>query len=100
MKAINILFNPDFLVFLSAGFLGMIIHWAKKWLRDETDCCLFSYLFVTQKIYTASSFLTYFAAMATLLAVGNIDYTTMQSLAISFMAGYMIDSAINTDKKL
>ena len=85
------------LIFFCLGFLGMVVHWAKKWLRDQTDCNLFCYLFVSNGRYTASSVMTYFAVMAAILAIGKIDYTTAQSLSISFLAGYMIDSALNKD---
>lgn len=87
-----------FMLFFAMGFIGMVVHWAKKWLREEVSCNLFCYLFVNNARYTAMAVLTYFAAMAGILALGSIDYLSPQSLAISFMAGYMIDSAINTDK--
>ena len=86
-----------YMVFFSAGFLGMVVHWAKKWLREQTKCNLFCYLFVSNVKYTVSSILSYFAAMAVILAIGSIDYTSAQSISISFLAGYMIDSALNKD---
>lgn len=97
MKSLEIIKDPSFYLFLASGVLGMVIHWAKKWLREQTHHGLYDYLFVIQKKYTATSVLTYFAAMAALLAVGNLDHSNVQALAISFMAGYMIDSAVNTD---
>lgn len=87
----------SFIVFCIVGLIGMIVHWAKKWLKDETTSNLFAYLFVNQGKYTALSILTYFGAIAGILAIGVVDYTNSQSLAISFLAGYMIDSAINKD---
>lgn len=89
--------NSSFLIFCLAGLFGMIVHWAKRWVRDETKTHLLSYLFSVQGKYTALSVLTYFGAMAAILAIGVVDYKSSQSLAISFLAGYMIDSAINKD---
>ena len=85
-------------MFILAGFAGMVVHWAKKWLREQTQSNLYCYLFCDHPKYTAMSVLTYIGAIATILATGAIDYLTAQSLAISFMAGYMIDSAVNQDK--
>jgi hypothetical protein len=90
--------NLEFVFFCFIGFLGMLTHWAKKWLRTETKCSLYTYLFTKQPAYTAMSVLTYFGAIATLLAMGTIDYRSPQSLGLSFLAGYMIDSAVNKDK--
>lgn len=89
--------NLSFLYFCLIGFLGMVAHWAKRWLRTETSCTLYTYLFTKQVKYTAMSVLTYFGTIAGLLALGTVDYKNPQSLGISFLAGYMIDSAINKD---
>ena len=86
-----------YMVFFGAGFLGMVAHWAKKWLREQTKSSLFRYLFVSNVKYTASSVLSYFGAMAIILAVGDVDYASSQYISISFLAGYMIDSAVNKD---
>ena len=77
----------------------MVVHWAKRWVRTETKCSLYTYLFTKQAKYTAMSVLTYFGAIAGLLATGVVDYKDPQSLGLSFLAGYMIDSAINKDSE-
>lgn len=86
-----------YMVFFGAGFAGMVTHWAKKWLRAQTKCNLFCYLFISNARYTALSVLSYFGAMAMILAVVDVNYASAQSIAISFLAGYMIDSALNKD---
>lgn len=97
MNIAEYLLKHDFLVFVLVGIAGMVIHWAKKWVRAQTKCSLFVYLFVKNRQYTALAFLTYTAAIATILMVGVVDYKSHQSLAMAFMAGYMIDSALNKD---
>lgn len=87
-----------FFLFAFVGFAGMVVHWAKKWLREQTKAGLFKYLFVVNPRYTALSALTYLGALAGILAVAEIDFANSQSLAMAFMAGYMIDSALNKDK--
>lgn len=96
-KIIEFFGGADLIIFFLAGFAGMLVHWAKRWVRDETKASLYCYLFDKQPKYTALSVLTYSSAMAGVLAMGIADYKTSQSLAISFLAGYMIDSAINKD---
>lgn len=91
------LIKHDFIVFVLVGIGGMVVHWAKKWLRAQTKCSLITYLFVKNRRYTALAFLTYTAAIATILAMGIVDYKSHQSMAMAFMAGYMIDSALNKD---
>jgi hypothetical protein len=85
-------------MFVIAGFVGMVVHWAKKWMREQTKSNLYCYLMCDNPKYTAMAILTYLAAIAAILAVGLTDYSSTQSLAMAFMAGYMIDSAINKDK--
>lgn len=87
----------SFALFFIIGFVGMVTHWGKKWLREETKTGCWTYLFRVNKRYTAMSILTYFGAIAALLSLGTIDFTSPQSLGLSFTAGYMIDSAINKD---
>lgn len=86
-----------FFLFFIVGIFGMVTHWAKKWLREETKTGCFSYLFKVNKRYTAMAVLTYFGAIAALLSLGTVDFSSPQSMGLSFMAGYMIDSAINKD---
>lgn len=97
MQIIQTLLAHDFVLFVFTGFAGMVVHWAKKWLREQTKLNLFQYLFVANKRYTAMAVLTYVAALAGILAVGIVDYKSSQTLAMAFMAGYMVDSAINKD---
>ena len=89
--------NLGFAILCLSGFAGMFVHWAKKWVRDETDTGLYQYLFQIKKKSTALSMLTYFSVIATMLAAGSVDYWSSQTLSIAFLAGYMIDSAINKD---
>ena len=97
MNLVNLLLAHDFILFVLVGLVGMIVHWAKKWIRAQTKCGLLEYLFVKNRRYTVLTLLTYTAAIASILALGVVDYKSHQSLAMAFMAGYMIDSALNKD---
>ncbi|MPS48559.1 hypothetical protein [Methylobacillus sp.] len=75
----------------------MVLSWAKKWVKDKRKVPFLKFYLCLETRYTVLSIITYFSAIATLIAVGVIDYTTHQSLAMSFMAGYTIDAAVNKD---
>lgn len=86
-----------FLLFSFVGFVGMVVHWIKRCLREESKSSLIEYLLV-HRSYTLMSIMTYLGAMGALVATGIVDFTSSQSLGLAFTTGYMIDSAVNKDK--
>lgn len=89
--------SVDFLVFFFLGVAGMVGHWAKRWVRLETDKTLWSYLFRDSPRYTLYAFLTYVGAVLSMVIFGDIDFASKEALGLAFTTGYSIDSAINKD---
>ncbi len=83
----------SFLLFLLAGFVGLFLHWFKKWSRGEIAIGFIAYM-ITEKKHSIASVVALFSAIVTMYVGGDIELTK-QSLALAFMAGYSIDSAIN-----
>ena len=93
----EIIFTKAFLLFFGIGIVGMISHWAKRWLRQQTKANLYEYLFVNNPKYTASAFLAYVGAILVLVFGGHTDFESTQALGLAYATGYGIDSALNKD---
>lgn len=86
-------------IFGLAGVVGMFSHWFKRWIRAEVKVSLFDYLFTKNSRYTLYAFFSYAGVMAGLFQIGIDNYISSESLILSFMAGYNIDSVVNKDVK-
>ena len=86
--------STGLILFFAVGFIGMIAHQLKKWARDNHEESLKDFLLAHPK-YTLAALATYVGAVVGLLQIVNGDYDSTQSLAMSFMAGYTSDSAVN-----
>ncbi len=91
------LWDVHFVLLGAAGGVGMVAHWAKRWLKDKTKTPLFDYLFREHARYTAYSFICFHGALVALLAAVPLDPHSVQSLATVFLLGYTIDSIVNKD---
>ena len=94
---VEILKQPELYLFYLAGIAGMLTHWSKLWIRNETDAGLWEYLFVAHPRYTLYAFLTYTGAVATMVFGGDIDFTTREAFLLAVSTGYSVDSAVNKD---
>ena len=83
-----------FLVLTVIGFAGMIAHWLKKYLRNELEHDLISYI-KTEWRYTALAVLTMLTSIIGLFATVPDISLTQQYMALAFFAGYGFDSALN-----
>lgn len=86
----------NFLLMLASGVLGLTSHWFKRWVRGQTRHDFVVYLCIN-KAATWSSVVTMVASVFALAPSADMDLT-MQALGNAFMAGYMIDSALNKDQ--
>ena len=85
------------LMFYLIGLLGMLAHWAKRWLRSETKTSLWAYLFTTKPKYTAYALLTYTGAVFFSALTMDLNFASKEALLLALTTGYTIDSAINKD---
>lgn len=83
----------SFLLLLLVGFWGLFSHWLKKWARGQIESSFIAYM-RSEKKHSIASVATLFAAIVAMYVGGDIELTK-QTLAIGFMAGYGIDSAVN-----
>jgi hypothetical protein len=82
-----------FLLLLTAGFIGLVAHWLKRWARGQTVSSFWHYM-STHKRHSVASVMSLFAATVAMFTAGDIELTN-QSLATAFLAGYAIDSTVN-----
>lgn len=82
-----------FLVLLAAAFAGLFAHWIKKWGRGETDAGFIDYMKENRK-HSIGSVSAIFASVVSMYTIGDVVLTG-QAAATAFMAGYVLDSAIN-----
>ena len=84
-------------VFISAGVVGMIAHWLKKWAKGETSSSLTGY-FIKDEINSTFTMLGAFGyAVLGAFATGTITSTSsMYSIVYAgIAAGFAIDSGFN-----
>ena len=80
-------------IFVLIGFAGMVMHWVKKWSRDELDVSLMKYITSNQK-HTIGATASMVVAIVGLFSTADIELTG-QSMALAFFAGFSADSAVN-----
>jgi hypothetical protein len=78
------------LIFIMAGFLGLLGHWFKRYARGQSSQSFYGYMTEHWK-HSAASVVTMIAAV---LALANNELS-QQSLSMAFLAGYSIDSMVN-----
>lgn len=86
------------LVCFGAAIVGMIVHWAKKFVREETTVQFVDYFFRVQKKASITAFLTLIGVVASLFvagAPGHLHDMTAAQFATFFLAGYTVDSSVN-----
>lgn len=85
-------------LFFAVGLLGAVAHWAKAWSENRVGS-FWKYMFVNNVTATTASVVSYVGAASALLAASpDLDVLSAHALAMSFMAGYTADSAVNRDK--
>lgn len=95
LKALN---WAAFAITLAIALGGMVAHYVKKWLRDETQDTFYTYFFDRDSIkHTLTAVGTVVAAIFSMAVAGQIDLTTFAGLAAIFTIGYAGDSALNKD---
>ena len=82
-----------FITLLLAGYVGLVLHWLKKFLRDETKHSFIDYMKIEPK-HSLLAFGSVFIGIVTLVSVGTVDIS-LQSLALAFLTGFSLDSAAN-----
>jgi len=89
------LFTLYALAFYGLALAGIIVHAIKKWAMKEIDYSVYAYLFTVDPRGTLA---TVMAAMGTVIAaIGSGQLTDPHifgNVAIAFLAGYGLDSAI------
>ena len=75
------------------SLVGLLLHWFKRWFRQQTHGSFISYLSVHPK-RTMSSLFTLFGAASMVVASG-VDVFSAQGIAMLLMSGYTVDSVIN-----
>ena len=83
-------------VLILAGHFGLLAHYLKSYLRSQTKEPLVRYFFVANVRATAQTYLTFVVAMVGLLTQIESG-TNVLIFATSFMAGFSINSALNSD---
>ena len=78
---------------LVLGGIGMVLHWFKKWSRNETDCGLTEYIKGHWK-HTVGAVISMFVAILAVSATVH-DPLTVQDIALAVLAGYGSDSMVN-----
>lgn len=85
-----------FAVFLTVGFIGMVGHYLKKWLRNEITGGLLDYLV---RDHPKETMLSVFALIGAALSVylsGQLHGMPLGPLVMSaFTTGWTCDSALN-----
>lgn len=78
------------LVFLAFGFVGLVAHWFKRWVRKE--CCKNFFVYMSEhRKNSIASVLTMVGGVLML----NATELTQQTMSMAFLAGYSIDSMVN-----
>ncbi len=81
-----------------AAIMGMVVHWAKKFVREETTVRFVDYFFRVQKKASIAAFLTLIGVVAGLFVAGTpgqLHEMTAAQFATFFLAGYTVDSSVN-----
>lgn len=80
---------------LLAGFAGMLIHWVKKWTRQETDASLVDFLLKGSTKHKVSAVMAMVAAVVTAVTQTGITPFDVNGLVSILLTGYVADSAAN-----
>lgn len=86
------------LVCFGAAVVGMAVHWAKKFVREETTVRFVDYFFRVEKKASITAFLTLIGVVASLFIAGTPSHLydmTAAQFATFFLAGYTVDSSVN-----
>jgi len=83
------------IIFLLIGMLGMLCHYVKRYLKEQTSVTLWYYIFFNKKS-TVSAAISTVVAILGLISTQHIDFST-QSIALAFLAGYGSDSVMNSE---
>jgi hypothetical protein len=77
-------------IFIFVGFLGLISHWFKRYVRKQCDKSFMAYMTDDWK-HSVASIITMVAAV---LSLSGHDLS-QEALSMAFLAGYSIDSMVN-----
>lgn len=83
----------NFLLFLLVGSAGLFCHWFKRWARGQISLGFIAYM-ATEKRHSIASVTTLFSSIIAMYIAVDVELTK-QALALAFMAGYGVDSAVN-----
>lgn len=90
-----------FYALILSGVLGIMAHYVHKWMKDEIQGSLWSYLFVQYPKRTAMSFGAYLAWIMSLIGTGVFVTASGEFvgygivLILGFTNGYGVDSLAN-----
>ncbi|QFY42767.1 hypothetical protein F6R98_09135 [Candidatus Methylospira mobilis] len=85
----------NILFFMLIGTFGLIAHWCKRWLREQTTASLLDYYLKYNRRATAATAITFSGALFGFLS-SSPELTPVTAYAV-FLTGYGIDSAINAE---
>lgn len=85
----------QFSTLLVLSLLGLVSHWAKRALRNQTKSSFIQYMKV-QPEYTLRTLGLLLGGVATITASG-VEIFTLQTLSMAFLIGYTLDSGFNKD---
>lgn len=79
-----------FVSLMIAGQLGMVAHWLKRWMRDQTKLGAIAFF----KIHGRATLGSMIVMVATIVGMigANVIAATPQTLALAFLAGFNLNS--------
>jgi hypothetical protein len=76
------------------GFLGLVLHWLKKYLKAEEKLNFIDYMKVNSKS-TYSSILALLLTTTTYISTIDIVLLNHQTIALAILAGFACNSTFN-----
>ena len=84
----------EYFIAILIAFIGLTLHWLKKWLRKQTGDSFFKYISVNPG-HSLSSIITTCGAATTIMANSGVDFSNPMTISTLLLAGYSIDSITN-----
>ena len=84
----------EYFIAILIAFIGLTLHWLKKWLRKQTGDSFFKYITVNPG-HSLSSIITTIGAATTIMANSGVDFSNSMTISTLLLAGYSMDSITN-----
>ncbi len=89
--------TDETLIFLVSGLIGMLGHYLKRRFKDGSKASLTEHFGTNNPLASLGTFLTYSATMTGMLMGFDLaTVSTIMVLLLGFLAGYTIDSSVNS----